>query len=153
MQLAILPRATAIEPIEQQQQQAPPPPPPPDEQQEQEEQEGEQQQREQQQAAPAEVMVGVQEVQLDPSGELGVLWCCVAPSWTAQLRPCVVNHQRRHADGCDWMCAAPPSAVLFFALQQKRLRGRSGRSRNVVFSQDRGRYVKPVFPKGGWAVC
>lgn len=41
------------------------------------------------------------------------------------------------------------SAVLFFALQQKRLRGRSGRSRNVVFSQDRGRYVKPMIPKGG----
>lgn len=38
--------------------------------------------------------------------------------------------------------------MLFFALQQKRLRGRSGRSRNVVFSQDRGRYVKPMIPKG-----
>lgn len=33
-------------------------------------------------------------------------------------------------------------------MQQKRLRGKGGRSRNVIFSQERGRYVKPVFPKG-----
>ena len=44
--------------------------------------------------------------------------------------------------------------MLFFALQQKRLKGRSGRSRNVVFSQDRGRYVKPMIPKGAsWTRC
>ncbi len=33
-------------------------------------------------------------------------------------------------------------------MQQKRLRGKGGRSHNVIFSQERGRYVKPVFPKG-----
>ncbi|KAI7835947.1 hypothetical protein COHA_010180 [Chlorella ohadii] len=135
VQLAILPRATLSEPQVVQQQRPPPPPPPRSSKEQQEEEDRENQdQRDQQQQppdeqqasggltvsskqtvltasstlqveAPAEFMVGVQDVALDPG-------------------------------------------VLFFALQQKRLRGRSGRSRNVVFSQDRGRYVKPMIPKG-----
>ena len=40
-------------------------------------------------------------------------------------------------------------SVLAFASLQHRARGRGGRARHaVVYSQDRGRYVKPVFPKG-----
>ena len=54
---------------------------------------------------------------------------------------------RADAPSCAARC---PPAVLVFAQQQKRLRGRAGRSRNVVFSQERGRYVKPIFPKGRW---
>ena len=38
--------------------------------------------------------------------------------------------------------------VMQFAQSVNRRGGRSGRSKNVIFSNDRGRYIKPVMPKG-----
>ena len=38
--------------------------------------------------------------------------------------------------------------VMQFAKATNRSGGRTGRSKNVIFSQDRGRYIKPVLPKG-----
>lgn len=39
--------------------------------------------------------------------------------------------------------------LLFFAQQTQRRRGKAGRAKNVIFSDDRGRYVKPMLPKVG----
>ena len=40
-------------------------------------------------------------------------------------------------------------SILMFASQQQRAQGRTGKAKTMIFSDERGRYIKPMLPKSG----
>lgn len=42
----------------------------------------------------------------------------------------------------------PPADTVYCVQAQQRALGKTGKSKSLIFSEDRGRYVKPMLPKG-----
>jgi magnesium chelatase subunit D len=123
VQLAILPRAMPAEYVVKEQPMPPFPPPPP----QQKQPDAEEQKQEESEPEETDEEAEEEEQEQEEEQQLPEIPEFVFDPDVVQLDP----------------------SILLFARQLGHRRGRSGRAKaDVVYSEDRGRYVKPMFPKG-----